>query len=238
MTEVSVATEDGVFATGAIALAAASLRDATGGYAVYYSSDPAASVGALLAELTSRADRLVDLRVERTGLEERSALATVLDAVVLATFGTPIGVVSTSSRATVLLAQAIFLPSMLLGGLMVPLETLPSGARVAALVLPTSWLGQLGQSSVYGREVVVDPGLAATVLVASTILAFVVASYSFNWDGKNVTRPGHPALGLLAILPFVVGTLVSLDSWDGPTRDEQPEAAVAGEAATSPSASS
>ena len=30
-----------------------------------------------------------------------------------------------SSRATVLLAQAIFLPSMLLGGLMVPLEALP-----------------------------------------------------------------------------------------------------------------
>jgi ABC-2 type transport system ATP-binding protein len=47
------------------------LRDATGGYAVYYSSDPAATVAALLAELESRGDRLVDLRVERPSLEER-----------------------------------------------------------------------------------------------------------------------------------------------------------------------
>ena len=71
MTKVSVATEDGVFATGAVSLAAAALRDATGGYAVYNSSDPAATVAALLAELTSRGDRLVDLRVERPSLEER-----------------------------------------------------------------------------------------------------------------------------------------------------------------------
>ena len=71
MTKVSVATEDGVFATGAVSLAAAALRDATGGYAVYYSSDPAATVAALLAELTSHGDRLVDLRVERPSLEER-----------------------------------------------------------------------------------------------------------------------------------------------------------------------
>ena len=71
MTKVSVATEDGAFATGAVSLAAATLRDVTGGYAVYYSSDPAATVAALLAELTSRKDRLVDLRVERPSLEER-----------------------------------------------------------------------------------------------------------------------------------------------------------------------
>ena len=71
MTKVSVATEDGVFATGAVSLAAAALRDATGGYAVYYSSDPAATVAALLAELKSHGDRLVDLRVERPSLEER-----------------------------------------------------------------------------------------------------------------------------------------------------------------------
>ena len=137
------------------------------------------------------------------------ALATVLGAAVFGAFGTLIGVVSTSSRASVLLSQAIFLPSMLLGGLMVPLETLPSGARVAALLLPTTWLAQLEQATVYGRAVLVDPGLAAGVLVASAVLAFGIAAYSFNWDRKNVTRRGHPALALLAILPFAIGMLVS-----------------------------
>jgi ABC-2 type transport system ATP-binding protein len=71
MTKVSVATEDGVFASGAVSLAAAALREATGGYAVYFSNDPATTVAALLVELTSRGDRLVDLRVERPSLEER-----------------------------------------------------------------------------------------------------------------------------------------------------------------------
>jgi ABC-2 type transport system permease protein len=137
------------------------------------------------------------------------ALATLLGAALFAALGTVIGVVSPSSRATVLLSQAIFLPSMLLGGLMVPLESLPDGARAAALLLPTTWLSQLEQSTVYGRDVVVDPSLAAVVLVASAALAFAVASYTFNWDRKNVTRRGHPALALLAILPLVVGMLIS-----------------------------
>jgi ABC-2 type transport system permease protein len=137
-------------------------------------------------------------------------LATVLGAAVFAGFGTLIGVVSASSRATVLLSQAIFLPSMLLGGLMVPLDTLPDGAQVAALLLPTTWLAQLEQATVYGREVVVDPALAAAVLVASAVLTIGIAAYSFNWDRKNATRRGHPALALVAILPFVVGMLVSL----------------------------
>ena len=138
------------------------------------------------------------------------ALATVLGAAVFAGFGTLIGVVSASSRATVLLSQAIFLPSMLLGGLMVPLESLPDGAQVAALLLPTTWLAQLEQATVYGREILVAPELAAAVLVASAVLTFAVAAYSFSWDRKNATRRGHPALALVAIMPFVVGMVVSL----------------------------
>ncbi len=137
------------------------------------------------------------------------ALATVLGAAVFAAFGTLIGVVSASSRSTILLTQAIFLPSMLLGGLMVPLETLPDGAQLAALLLPTTWLAQLEQATVYGREVLVDPALAVAVLVASAALTFAVAAYSFDWDRKNTTRRGHPALALLALLPFVAGIFAS-----------------------------
>jgi ABC-2 type transport system permease protein len=138
------------------------------------------------------------------------ALATVLGAAVFAAFGTLVGVVSATSRATVLLSQAVFLPSMLLGGLMVPLETLPRGAQLAALLLPTTWLAQLEQATVYGRDALVDPALAAAVVVASAFLAFAVAAYSFNWDTRNAMRRGHPALALLAILPLVAGMLASV----------------------------
>ena len=137
-------------------------------------------------------------------------LATLLGAAVFAAFGTLIGVVSSSSRATILFSQAIFLPSMLLGGLMVPLETLPRGAQTAALLLPTTWLAQLEQAAVYGRDTMVGPELAAVVLVLSAVVAFGVAAWSFNWDSRNVTRRGHPALALLAIVPMVVGLLTTL----------------------------
>ena len=80
--------------------------------------------------------------------------------------------------------------------------------RSAALLLPTTWLAQLEQATVYGREVLVDPGLAAVVLIASAALTLVVAAHSFNRDRKNTTRRGHPALALLAVVPFVVGMLV------------------------------
>ena len=44
------------------------LRD---GYAVYYSTDPAPTVSAILGYLDTQDDRLIDLRVERPSLEER-----------------------------------------------------------------------------------------------------------------------------------------------------------------------
>ena len=71
LTKVSVATERGTFADGTLALPAATLHEAAEGYAVYFSSDPARTVAALLGELTARGDQLVDLRVERPSLEER-----------------------------------------------------------------------------------------------------------------------------------------------------------------------
>jgi hypothetical protein len=42
------------------------------------------------------------------------------------------------------------------------------------------------------------------------VLTFAVAAYSFKWDRRHATRRGHPALALLAILPFVAGMLASL----------------------------
>jgi ABC-2 type transport system permease protein len=138
------------------------------------------------------------------------AFTTVLAATVFSAFGTVIGVVSADSRVTVLLAQAVFLPSMLLGGLMVQLDVLPAGAARAGLLLPTSWLVQLDQGLAYGRPTLVGPGLAVVVVSAAAAIAFGVAAYAFDWDRRNASRRGHPALALLAIAPLAIGMLVSL----------------------------
>ncbi len=52
--------------------------------------------------------------------------------------GSLIGVISGDSRAVVLFTQLIFLPSMLLGGLMMPLDILPKSVLPFSLLLPAS----------------------------------------------------------------------------------------------------
>ena len=47
--------------------------------------------------------------------------------------------ISPSSRTTILLSQLIFIPSMLLGGLMIPYAASPASAQRLALLLPTTY---------------------------------------------------------------------------------------------------
>jgi hypothetical protein len=39
-------------------------------------------------------------------------------------------------------------------------------------------------------------------------LAFFLAWYLFSWDGRNSNRRAHPALALLALLPFAIGIFI------------------------------
>jgi hypothetical protein len=41
------------------------------------------------------------------------------------------------------------------------------------------------------------------ILLAGGVLAFSLSIYPFNWDNRNASRRGQPALVLLAIVPFV-----------------------------------
>jgi len=71
VTKVTVSTERDTFVSGDVQLPAANLVGTDDSYAVYHSSDSAATVAALLQTVQSRGDKLVDLRVERPTLEER-----------------------------------------------------------------------------------------------------------------------------------------------------------------------
>ena len=117
---------------------------------------------------------------------------------------------SSDSRTTVLWSQALFLPSMLLGGLMIPYTSLPEGARTFALLLPTTWLAQADQALAYGRTAAVDWQLSLGVLVAAAVASFVLSALCFNWDRQNVSRRVHPVVALLVMVPFVVGAAVAL----------------------------
>ena len=119
--------------------------------------------------------------------------------------GALIGVVSANSRATVLWSQLIFLPSMLLGGLMMPLSLLPPSVLIVSALLPPAQAMQAFMGLAYGQATTLNPVVCVGVLAATAVLAFGLAIYLFNWDRVNQVRRGHPALALLVLLPGIVG---------------------------------
>ncbi|MCJ7626578.1 MAG: ABC transporter permease [Anaerolineaceae bacterium] len=119
-----------------------------------------------------------------------------------------IGVISSSSRMTVLWSQIIFLPSMLLGGLMIPYSLLPEAAGKVAQLFPATQAMNAMNALVMGKAADFAPWGSIITLFLSGLLAFGLAVYLFSWDSRNTTRRGNPLLGLLVLLPFVVGIFV------------------------------
>jgi len=134
---------------------------------------------------------------------------TLLAVAVFGSLGALIGVVAASSRATVLWSQLIFLPSMLLGGLMLPIALLPASIQPVAALLPSTYLMQAFEGLAYGRPTLFNPVTSALVSLAAAVVAFSLAVYLFNWDSRNQTRRGHPLMALLVLVPYLIGILLN-----------------------------
>lgn len=119
--------------------------------------------------------------------------------------GVLIGVISPSTRMTVLLSQIIFVPAMILGGLMLPFRMLPKAARFIAQLLPATQA--MNGFNGLAMDMVPDfhPWVSLLMLAVVGLLAFALAHFLFSWDSKNSKRRGHPALALLAFAPFAAG---------------------------------
>jgi ABC-2 type transport system permease protein len=135
-------------------------------------------------------------------------LITFLAAFAFGTLGMLIGVVSSSSRAVVLWSQLIYLPSILLGGMMIPVALLPETVQKVSGLLPSTYAMQAYFAFAYNQETVIDPWLSVAVLLVSGILALSLSIYLFNWDSNNQTRRGSPLLALLVLLPYIAAVLI------------------------------
>ena len=71
LTKVSVSTENALLSHNGNDFPAVRQRTVKDDYVIYYSTDPAPTVAAILHYLNEKQDRLIDLRVERPSLEER-----------------------------------------------------------------------------------------------------------------------------------------------------------------------
>jgi len=140
------------------------------------------------------------------------ALITLLTGLTFASIGALIGVVSKSSNATVLWSQLVFLPSVLLGGLMMPLSLLPRSVLPFAGLFPATHAMQAYVGLAYRAETVLDPVISVSVLLATSVLSFGLAIYLFNWDSRNNTRRGHPLMALLAVVPLIIGAALLIQT--------------------------
>lgn len=70
-TKISVNSENASLQKAEVAFPGVQQHSVQDEYVIYFSSDPGATVTALIQYLDSRADKLIDLRVERPSLEER-----------------------------------------------------------------------------------------------------------------------------------------------------------------------
>jgi ABC-2 type transport system permease protein len=137
------------------------------------------------------------------------ALVTLAMAFACSGLGALIGVVATSPQGTVLYSQLIFLPSMLLGGIMVPIDLLPASIRPVSSLLPSTHAMQAYLGLAYGQQTLLNPWLSLLILAAGGVVAFGVAIYLFNWDSRSSARRGHPAMALVALIPFVAGMFLT-----------------------------
>ena len=119
--------------------------------------------------------------------------------------GVLIGVISANSNATVLWSQLIFLPSMIVGGMMVPTSLLPEAVTRIAWLLPASQAMNAFQGLAMGIPGAVRPMLSVGILVVGGLTAFLLAAHLFNWDSRSDARPPRRLLALLALLPYVIG---------------------------------
>jgi ABC-2 type transport system permease protein len=135
-------------------------------------------------------------------------LTFLLMAFASAGLGVLIGVISSSSRMTVLWSQIVFLPSMLLGGMMVPYDMLPEAAGKLSQLLPATQA--MNAFRAFALDLPADFNATGSLLVlfASGVISFALAVYMFNWDRRNTTQRGHPLMALLVLVPYVVGIFI------------------------------
>ncbi|MFN2273403.1 MAG: ABC transporter permease [Anaerolineales bacterium] len=118
-----------------------------------------------------------------------------------------IGVISPSTNFQVILSQLIFIPSVLLGGMMIPFSMLPDAAGMIARLMPATQAMNAFNGLAMGYPADFNPWFSVIALLVSGLIGFGLAIYMFNWDSKNTEPRGHILLGLLVLVPFVVGFL-------------------------------
>ncbi len=128
--------------------------------------------------------------------------------------GTLIGVASGNNTVSMLVAQVLYIPSIILGGITVPSSVLPEGLRRGGAPLArhardagVRWNGH----ALFGRAAgpLPVPWLSIGVLAVSVVLNFGLSGLLFEWDARAAAPSRKAWLALLAILPFAASVVLA-----------------------------
>jgi ABC-2 type transport system permease protein len=126
----------------------------------------------------------------------------------MASVGSLIGVAAANDRATIMIGQLLYLPSIMLGGLMVPAAALPPALARVSLLLPASHAMRAFQALGMGTWTGAFPWVSLAALVAGSVLCFALAAALFQWDSRMSQPTRKAALAVLGLLPYVAAALI------------------------------
>ena len=121
--------------------------------------------------------------------------------------GLLLGVCSPNGRLTVLLAQLVFLPSMMLGGIVMPTSMLSGAIQKVARVLPTTYAIDALKCQAFQEKSLLNPTGSLMVLLLGGLISFVLAAYLFTWD-INARNKLRNLWGFIALIPFAAGIFI------------------------------
>ncbi|WBW95578.1 ABC transporter permease [Oceanirhabdus sp. W0125-5] len=118
-----------------------------------------------------------------------------------------IGIIAKNTSVTVLYAQAIFLPSMLIGGLMMPSSALPESISTFGKLLPTTYAMDAYQALVENGQHSFNPFISLGILLSCGVICFILSWYLFKLDNNNTSKSKSKLWALGALIPFILGTI-------------------------------
>ena len=121
--------------------------------------------------------------------------------------GVLIGVAAGNSTVSILVAQLVDIPSIILGGLMVPTSIMPAGLQRISLLLPaTHCMRAFAGMAMPGFTG--TPWVSLAVMIASIVISFGLSALLFEWDSRASAPSRRAWAALLAIAPFAVAAVI------------------------------
>ena len=101
------------------------------------------------------------------------------------------------------LIQVIYLPMLILSGILLPVAFLPKALQMIGKSLPAYYVMTLCQNLMHGRTLGAGSGQALLALALTASLATFVAFELFKWDKDLPARQSAKLWTVAVLVPFI-----------------------------------